>query len=144
MSFMPNYPALFRAHNTSTQTGIGVTGPFNLQFSEGCEIIGAYYKLNVQNNAYVYGDVKINGFTASNQSYDISFTPTALISSMVSEGWQVASEINLTVMTGDDGVYNVVEDNAGLIVANQSTPQNPGGSSADQTRIFGVRVEVTP
>ena len=143
MSFMPNFPALFRAHNTLTQTGIGVTGPFNLQFSEGCEIIGAYYRLNVQNNAYVYGDIKINGgATSTTQSYDISFTPTALISSMVSEGWQIASEINLTVMTGDDGVYNVVEDNAGLIVAGNRTV--PGASSADQTRIFGVRVEVTP
>ena len=143
MSYMPNYPALFRAHNTSTQTGIGVTGPFNLQFSEGCEIIGAYHRLNVQNNAYLYGDIKINGgVTSSNQSYDISFTPTAQISSMVSEGWQVASEINLTVMTGDDGVYNVVTDNAGLIVAGSISAT--GGSSADQTRIFGVRVEVTP
>ena len=141
MSFGFNYPALFRAHNTAKQTGIGVTGPFALQFSSGCEIIGAYYRLNVQNNAYVYGDVKIDGSTGSSQSYDMSFTPTALISSMVSEGWQVASEINLTVMTGDDGVYNVAEDNVGLIVAN--SPSSTGNSSADQTRIFGVRVEVT-
>jgi hypothetical protein len=143
MSFGFNYPALFRAHNTATQTGIGVTGPFSLQFSEGCEIIGVYNRLNVRNNAYMYGDIKINGgATSSTQSYDISFTPTALISSMVSEGWQVASEINLTVMTGDDGVYNVVEDDAGLIVAGSVSAS--GGSSADQTRIFGVRVEVTP
>jgi hypothetical protein len=113
MSFGFNFPALFRAHNTTLQTGIGSGGPFNLQFSEGCEIIGGS-RVNIQNNAYLYGDIKIDG-----------------------------SEINLTIMVGDDGVYNVAQDNVALTVR-QISGSNPGNSSADQTRVFGLRVEVTP
>jgi hypothetical protein len=142
MSYGYNYPALFRAHNTALQTNIFPTGPFFLQFSEGCEIIGVYYRLNVQNNAYVYGDVKVTA-AANNQSYDIGFTPTAMISSMISEGWQVASDISLTVMVGDDAIYNVADDNVGMILLNNSSGIT-GASSADQTRVFGIRMEVTP
>tara|TARA_S200002703_G_C3789450_1_gene243587 strand:- start:223 stop:651 length:429 start_codon:yes stop_codon:yes gene_type:complete len=142
MSFGFNFPALFRAHNTTLQTGIGSGGPFNLQFSEGCEIIGGS-RVNIQNNAYLYGDIKIDGSTGNNQSYDIAFDPTKLISTMISEGWQIASEINLTIMVGDDGVYNVAQDNVALTVR-QISGSNPGNSSADQTRVFGLRVEVTP
>ena len=142
MSYGYNYPALFRAHNTALQTNIFPTGPFFLQFSEGCEIIGIYYRLNVQNNAYVYGDVKATA-AANNQSYDIGFTPTAMISSMISEGWQVASDISLTVMVGDDAIYNVADDNVGMILLN-NTGGITGASSADQTRVFGVRMEATP
>lgn len=143
MSYGFNYPALFRAHNTALQTGISPTGPFFLQFSEGCEIIGIYYRLNVQNNAYVYGDVRVSSI-GNNQSYDIGFTPTAMISSMISEGWQVASEISLTVMVGDDAVYNVADDNVGMILLNTSPAGPSGASSADQTRVFGIRMEATP
>jgi hypothetical protein len=142
MSYGYNYPALFRAHNTALQTNIFPTGPFFLQFSEGCEIIGVYYRLNVQNNAYVYGDVKVTA-AANNQSYDIGLTPTAMISSMISEGWQVASDISLTVMVGDDAIYNVADDNVGMILLNNSSGIT-GASSADQTRVFGIRMEATP
>ena len=142
MSFGFNFPALFRAHNTVKQTNILPGGAFWLQFSEGCQITGGT-KVNIQNNAYLYGDIKIDGSTFINQSYDIAFDPTKLISTMVSEGWQVASEINLTIMVGDDGVYNVAQDNVALTVR-QSSGGNRGHSSADQTRVFGIRVEVTP
>lgn len=142
MSYGYNYPALFRAHNTALQTNIFPTGPFFLQFSEGCEIIGVYYRLNVQNNAYVYGDVKVTA-AANNQSYDIGLTPTSMISSMISEGWQVASDISLTVMVGDDAIYNVADDNVGMILLN-NTGGITGASSADQTRVFGIRMEATP
>jgi len=122
---------LFRAHNTATQTGVGLNALFNINQSEGCEIDSN--EVVVQNDrVFVYGELKATNITLL--SFDIEFSSN---DSNNSQGWQVANNLNLWHMIGDDGIYAVATSNTGIAMRQKSTAS--GASSAEETRIFGVR-----
>lgn len=122
---------LFRAHNTSNQTNVGLNGLFNLHQSEGCEIDGN--KVVVKNDrVFVYGELKATNLGLL--SFDIEFTSN---DSGNSQGWQVVNNLNLWQMIGDDGIFAVATSNTGIARRQASTAA--GASSAEETRIFGVR-----
>lgn len=137
MSYGFNKPALFRAHNTLTQLYIPPNNPFVVDVTEGCDVNNN--RVGVINSAYVYGDVKIDA-SRGLQTYDMSFNPAHLNSSIVPQGWQISSDIGLSIMTGDDAVYGVANQDVSLIVRDVISGYS-GNSSAEQTRICGFRVE---
>lgn len=123
--------ALFRAHSTSNQSGMGAGTMFEMHFASQCGIDGSY-QVTPNRRAFLYGEVQAYP-TYQNASFDASFSQ---FESLESQGWQVSPNLNLWQMNGDDGMYAVSNRSTGLIVR---TRYQYGSSDSEQARIFGVR-----
>lgn len=125
--------ALFRAHNTSSQTGVLPGQMFAVQFADQCEI-DANNQIVLNNQAYLYGELRATNLSI--QTYDASFNQ---FSTLESQGWQLASDVAVGLMVGDDGMYGVSKNSSGLTMRNRFSSYT-GGADISQTRIFGVRM----
>lgn len=127
-------PVLFRAHNTTTQSGVtSVNAPFHLSVSEGVEIDNNTVDAG---RSFVYGDIRTGQSTAK-QNYDIGFTNTT---TLLSEGWQIWNNSISTYGAGDDAVYGVVAAGATSLVLKAKFSDASGTSDIEETRVFGVRL----
>lgn len=128
-----NSDTLFRAWNTTKQTGVTVGGKFAFQSSVNCTVTSS---VDVDGgSSWVYGELRCSDLSSNKQNFDIVLDNNT---SRPSRGWQIWNNSTSTYASGDDGVWGVITSSTSIIL--DQANQTPGQSNVEETRLFGFRV----
>lgn len=122
---------LFRAHNTTKQTGVSNGQRFALANFYGCS--GDTYSVFFE-KAFVYGETRSNGTSGETPNTDAAWLGGTILTNL-SEGYQMTTNANYSVNM-DDGIYGVSEDQVSMVIKSAAS----SSSDIDETRIFGMRL----
>jgi hypothetical protein len=122
---------LFRAHNTTKQTGVHNGSKFLLASFYGC--VGDSYNVFFE-KAFVYGETRTDGTAGENPNTDSAWAGGTILTSL-SEGYQIRTNANYSVNM-DDGIYGVIQNQAAIIIKSTAS----ASSDVEETRIFGMRL----
>jgi len=128
-----NSDTLFRAWNTTKQTGVNIGDKFTFQSSVNCTVTSS---TDVDGGAaWVYGEIRCSDLGSTRQNYDIVLDSNT---SRPSRGWQVWNNSISTYASGDDGVWGVVTSSTAIVLDDGNVL--PGQSNIEETRLFGFKV----
>lgn len=122
---------LFRAHNTTRQTGVRNGNKFSLASFYGC--VGDSYNVFFE-KAFVYGEIRTDGTSGENPNTDTAWAGGTILTKL-SEGYQITTNANYSVNM-DDGIYGVIQNQAALTIKASTYTS----SDVEETRIFGMRL----